>query len=292
MRIRTVGRLTREGCKNLFRNGWMSVAAVSAVAVTLLILGLSIILSLNVQHISSNIESQLQINAYVAANYPAKALPALEAKLKALPGVRSVKFVSKQQAMKEMKALLKQNQGIISGLGNPLPDEYVLQASNPRATPLLAKKVAGLPGIAKVQYGQSFIGKLFSVTNVVRDTAIVFVVALLIMGVFLISNTIKITIFTRRREIEIMKLVGATNSFIRGPFFVEGTMIGLVGALIPSILLYEGYRWLVGNVTLFPPFTLLAPQDVFVRLSTILLLCGLFMGLWGSLVSVRRFLRK
>ncbi len=292
MKIRTIARLTREGCKNVFRNGWMTFAAVSAVTVTLLILGLSMILSLNVQHISSSIESQLQINAYVADSYPAKALPALGAKLKALPGVRSVKFVSKQQALQEMKGLLKKNQSLIAGLGNPLPNEYVLQADNPRATPLLAKQVAALAGIAKVQYGQSFIGRLFTVTSIVRDTALVFIVALLAMGIFLISNTIKITIFTRRREIEIMKLVGATNGFIRGPFFIEGTMIGLVGALIPSIVLLEGYRWLVANVVLFPPFTLLAPQDVFEQVVAVLLLCGFFMGLWGSLVSVRRFLRK
>lgn len=291
MRIRTIGRHTREGFKNLFRNGWMTFAAVSAVAVTLLILGISIILSLNVQNISVNIENQLQINAYVSDHFPASKLKLLGTALHELPGVRNVTFVSKAQALKEMEKVLQSNADLLNGMGNPLPNEFILQATDPHQTAVVAQEVSMTPGIAKVQYGQSIIGRLFAVTTAIRDAAIVFIAALLIMGIFLISNTIKITIFTRRREIEIMKLVGATDGFIRGPFFVEGTLMGLIGAAIPAAVLYEAYQWLTATVPLFPPFSLLPSGYVLGRVALILLLCGIFIGIWGSVVSMRKFLR-
>ncbi|MHB1629315.1 MAG: permease-like cell division protein FtsX [Bacilli bacterium] len=291
MRIRTIGRHGREGFKNLFRNGWMTFAAVSAVAVTLLILGASLVLSVNVQAMSANIENQLQFNAYVSDSVSQKELPKLGGEIHAIAGVRSVTFVSKEQALKKMKQLLQANADLINGLGNPLPNEFVIQVVDPHRIPAIARKIGTLPGIAKVEYGGSIIPKLLSIVTIVRDTAIVFIAGLVIMGMFLISNTIKITIFTRRREIEIMKLVGATDGFIRGPFFVEGTLMGLLGALVPSIVLYEGYRWLAKSVTLFPPFSLLPTPYVMDRVVLVLFGCGLFIGLWGSVVSMRKFLR-
>lgn len=291
MRIRTVGRHTKEGFKNLFRNGWMTFAAVSAVAVTLFILGAALVLSLNVQNMSISIENQLQINAYVSDSVTTKQLPVLRRTLTALPGVRTVTFVSKAQALKKMESVLQSNANLINGLGNPLPNEFVLQATDPAQTAVLAARVLHTKGIEQVQYGQSIIGKLLAVTTAVRDAAIIFIGGLLVMGIFLISNTIKITIFTRRREIEIMKLVGATDGFIRGPFFIEGTLMGLVGALVPSAALYELYRWVQHTVTLFPPFTLLPTDVVLSRVFWVLILCGLFIGAWGSVMSMRRFLR-
>ncbi|MCY0875108.1 MAG: permease-like cell division protein FtsX [Firmicutes bacterium] len=291
MRIRTVGRHAKEGFKNLFRNGWMTFAAVGAVAVTLFILGAAIALSLNVQNMSISIENELQINAYVSDSVTVKQLPELRKTLADLPGVRSVSFVSKAQALRKMEKVLQSNANLISGLGNPLPNEFVVQATDPRQTAALAFRVQHVKGVEQVQYGKSIIGKLLAVTAAVRDTAIIFIGALLVMGIFLISNTIKITIFTRRREIEIMKLVGATDGFIRGPFFVEGTLMGVFGALLPSAVLYGLYNWLMRSVTLFPPFTLLPADAVVWRVFWVLILCGVFIGAWGSVMSMRRFLR-
>jgi len=291
MKIRTIGRHGREGFKNLFRNGWMTFAAVSAVAGTLLILGASLVLSVNVQAMSANIENQLQFNAYVSDSVPTKELPKLGNEIHSIHGVRSVTFISKAQALQKMKKLLRTNADLINGLGNPLPNEFVIQVVDPHQIPAIAREVKAVVGIEKVEYGGSVIPKLLSIMTIVRDTAIVFIAGLVIMGMFLISNTIKITIFTRRREIEIMKLVGATDGFIRGPFFVEGTLMGIVGALLPSLILYEGYRWLEKTVTLFPPFSLLPTPFVMDRVVLVLVGCGLFIGLWGSVVSMRKFLR-
>lgn len=221
MKIRTIGRHGREGFKNLFRNGWMTFAAVSAVAVTLLILGASLVLSVNIQAMSLNIENQLQFNAYVSDSVSVKELPVLDHKLHAIAGVRSVTFVSKEAALKRMKQILQSNADLINGLGNPLPNEFVLQVNNPHQIAEIANQVDHIKGIEKVQYGASVVPKLLSIMTIVRDTAVIFIVGLIIMGMFLISNTVKITIFTRKREIEIMKLVGATDGFIRGPFLLR-----------------------------------------------------------------------
>lgn len=291
MRIRTLVRHGREGFRNLFRNGWMTFASISAVAVTLLILGVGMILSMNAQAILGNIENQVQINAFVATDAPQTQVAAIGRSISKLPGVAKVTFVPKAVALERMKKLLKSDAGLIQGLGNPLPDEYVVQAKAPRETAQVARAVGRIQGIEKVEYGQSFIGRLFTVVSMVRDAAVVLIVGLLLLGMFLISNTIKITIFARRREIEIMKLVGATDGFIRGPFFVEGTLMGMAGAILPSFVLYAAYNGLTANVKLFPPFSLLSTGYVFTRVNGVLFACGLFIGLWGSMVSMRKFLR-
>ena len=291
MKIKTWGRHGREGFKNLFRNGWMTFAAVSGVAVTLLILGLALIISVNIQNVLSNIENELQFNAYVSGQVKAAQLPALTRELSSLHGVKSVTLITKTQALDTMKKTLGANADLLNGLGNPLPNEFVVKVNVPKDIPQLAAQAGKVQGIDKVQYGASFVPRMLSILTIVRDTSVIFIIALMVMGMFLISNTIKITIFTRRREIEIMKLVGATNGFIRGPFFVEGTLMGLIGAFIPSVILNQGYYFLQKNVVLFPPFSLLSDPVVMNKVLPILYAVGLLIGAWGGVVSMRRYLR-
>ena len=291
MKIRTYGRHGREGFKNLFRNGWMTLAAISGVAVTLLILGVSLIISVNIQNILFNIESELQFNAYVSDQVQMSQLPALTHDIASLQGIKQVKLVTKQQALSSMKKTLGANADLLNGLGNPLPNEFVVKVDDPKMITQLAAKVEGIHGIQKVQSGASFVPRLLSVLSIVRDTSVIFIIALLLMGMFLISNTIKITIFTRRREIEIMKLVGATDGFIRGPFFVEGTLMGIVGAFIPSIILNQVYFLIQKNILLFPPFSLMPDPIVMNKVLPILYAVGLLIGAWGGIVSMRKYLR-
>lgn len=291
MKIRTWGRHSREGFKNLFRNGWMTTAAISGVAVTLLILGIALIINVNVQNILSNVESQLEFNAFVSDQVTASQLPALQSEIRSVPEVKTVTLVTKEQAFKSMKKMLGANADLMSGLGNPLPNEFVVQVKDPHLIPTVAEQVSKFKGVDKVQYGASFVPRLLSILSIVRDTSVVFILALLVMGMFLISNTIKITIFTRRREIEIMKLVGATDGFIRGPFFVEGTLMGVVGAFIPAVILNEVYGLVQRNIVLFPPFTLLPDHVVMGQILPILYAVGLFIGIWGGIFSMRKYLR-
>ncbi len=291
MKIRTWGRHIQEGFKNLFRNGWMTVAAISAVVVTLLILGMALVISVNIQNVLANVESELQFNAYVSDSVQSGQLPALVREVSSIGGVKSVTLITKAQALATMKQTLGQNADLLDGLGNPLPNELVVRVNDPKMITQLANRVAVVKGIDKVQYGASFVPRLLSIMSVVRDTSIIFIIALIVMGMFLISNTIKITIFTRRREIEIMKLVGATNGFIRGPFFIEGSLMGIIGAFIPSVILNQGYFFLQKNVVLFPPFSLLPDPEVMNRVLPVLYAVGILIGAWGGLISMRKYLK-
>ncbi|MCL6454817.1 MAG: permease-like cell division protein FtsX [Alicyclobacillus sp.] len=296
MRIRLF-RHFREGIKNLVRNGWMTFASVASVGITLLILGVTLVIALNAQQMSSYVAGQLQINAF----FKMSATPAAEqqtlAQIKALPGIKSVQFVSREQGLKDLqKTLGAQYNTIMDGISlkNTLPDKAVIEAVDPRQTVQIGEEISQLPTIDHIQDGQQFVDKLFRFLDVVRNIGLAFVVGLIVTAMFLISNTIKLTIFSRRREIEIMKLVGATNWFIRWPFLTEGVLIGAIGAAIPFAAIWAAYHWMyvhVGGAFLGLVFPLMAVSVVTAKLAWILFGVGLFIGVWGGIMSVRRFLR-
>ncbi|MGZ4164114.1 MAG: permease-like cell division protein FtsX, partial [Tumebacillaceae bacterium] len=218
MKISTFARHCREGMRNLGRNTWMTFASVSAVTFTLLLLGVFLLLAYNVQEFSKQMESQVEMNVLIKDGTQRNDILELERQLKSLPDVGQVSFVSKEQGLQDLKSKLKDNAGLLTGLeqeNNPLPDKFVVKAQNPTDTPQIAAKIQEFPMVDKVNYGEGTVDKLFTMTKLVRNTGAVFVIGLSLTALFLISNTIKITIFARRREIEIMKLVGATNGFIR-----------------------------------------------------------------------------
>lgn len=297
MKIRTLGRHVREGVKNLGRNGWMTFASISAVTITLLILGVFLILALNVNHMAQSIEKQVEIRVFLDVLADKQAVAEVESKLKALPKVENVTFINKDEGLKQFKASLGEKAYLFEGLDkeNPLPDTFVVKTKQPQDTSEVAKQIKGIPSVSSINYGEGTVEKLFAVTNTVRNVGIGFIIALAFTAMFLIANTIKLTIVARRREIEIMKLVGATNWFIRWPFFVEGLLMGITGALIPIIMLDVGYYYLLGMIYSNPAasllFKLLPLFPLANQVALALIAIGAFIGIWGSMVSVRRFLR-
>ncbi|RNB92609.1 ABC transporter permease [Brevibacillus fluminis] len=296
MKIRTLGRHVREGMKNLGRNGWMTFASISAVTITLFILGVFLLLAFNVNYIAQTIEKQVEIRVFVDLLADKPAIEQLEAKLKTLPKVESVQFVSKDQGLVNFRKSMGEKGYLLDGMEkeNPFPDSFVVKTKQPQDTAEVAQAIKKIPSITDVNYGEGTVEKLFVTTRTVRDIGIVFIVGLAFTAMFLIANTIKLTIVARRREIEIMKLVGATNWFIRWPFFVEGLMMGMVGALIPILILGFGYHYLLSLVTngsVIPFFKLLPLFPLGYQVALLLLAIGAFIGIWGSMVSVRRFLR-
>lgn len=293
MKISTLGRHGREGIKNLGRNGWMTFAAISAVTVTLLLLGVFLLLAYNVQQFSKQIENQVEMNVIVKDNTNKNDVTELERQITQLPGVGSVQYVSKQQGLQDLKTKLKDDAELLSGLDseNPLPDKFVVKAKDPTQTQKIASEIETFPMVDKVKYAKDTVDKLFTVTKLVRNTGAVFVVALSFTALFLISNTIKITIFSRRREIEIMKLCGATNWFIRWPFLVEGFVIGIAGAVLPILVIGIGYDYLVKSIHGIMLFQF-APFDPLIYMVTwILVAIGGLIGMIGSVMSISRFLR-
>ncbi|MCL6457121.1 MAG: permease-like cell division protein FtsX, partial [Gorillibacterium sp.] len=251
MKINTLHRHLREGGKSVFRNGWMTFASVSSITISLFILGLFLILGLNLSHLLGQIENDITITTFMELNVPSDTVQELGVTIKKLPGVKTVTFISKEEAIIEMRKTMGDELEGLSGDNNPLPDAYEVQIKEPRDIESIAGQISALndgresPVIDEVKYDKGTIDALFKATAIVRYIAIVFVVCLVFTSMFLISNTIKLTILARSREIKIMKLVGATNSFIRWPFFIEGAMIGFMGAIIPTAFLVYGYRILL-----------------------------------------------
>jgi cell division transport system permease protein len=297
MRIRTLGRHIREGLKSLIRNGWMTFASVSAVAITLLILGATLVIALNAQQMSNYVVGQLEVDAFLKQNVTDAQAKQITDEVKALPGVKSVTYVSKEQGFQQLKKELGSQYGDVLGQlsqSNTLPDKLIVKASDPKQTLGIAQEVRGITGVDKVDDGKQIVDKLFQFLDVVRNVGLAFVVGLIVTAMFLTSNTIKITIFSRRREIEIMKLVGATNWFIRWPFLTEGMMIGLIGALIPYAALTFGYRAAferIGGSFLALNFPLITTATLASKLAVVMFGLGLFIGIWGGVMSVRKFLK-
>ncbi|MCL6547787.1 MAG: permease-like cell division protein FtsX [Alicyclobacillus sp.] len=297
MTIRVIGRHIREGCKNLVRNGWMTFASVSAVAITLLILGVSLVVALNAQQLSRYVAGQVEINVFLQPSLTDAQGKQIADEVRRLPGVSSVEFISKEKGLQQLrKDIGSQYRDVLGALSdkNPLPVQLIVKASDPRQTVGVGEEIRSLPGVQKVNDGKSFVDKLFSFLDAVRNIGLVFVAGLVLTAMFLISNTIKITIFARRREIEIMKLVGATNWFVRWPFIWEGILIGVIGTAIPYAMIVYGYQSLftrAGGVFFALAFPLLPTAEVAVRLAEVLFGVGLLIGVWGGVMSVRKFLR-
>lgn len=296
MNFNTMKRHFREGFKNVIRNGWMSVASIGAVTVTLILVGTFIILMLNINEMAAKVEEDVQIKVLIEVTADDEQIKELGEKIEAISGVESVEFSSKDE---EFRNLIEDmgEQGKAWELyeqDNPLNHAYIVKAEVPQETEQIAKQIEKFDNVYKVNYGQDVIPKLFKFNNYVRTIGIVLIIGLVLTAIFLISNTIKLTIMARSEEIGIMKLVGATNAFIRWPFFIEGFLLGVLGSIIPIITISVGYAYIynivVGQTTF--PFVQLIPINPFVwQLSLVIVLIGAVIGMWGSGMSVRKFLK-
>lgn len=303
MSFKTFLRHLREGFKNVFRNGWMSVASITSIVVSLFVLGVFILLVLNVNAIADKADSQVQINVHLALNIDEKLRQTVESEIGSMPEVSKITFVSKEQGLKDFRESMgKDAAELLEGFdqdNNPLPDKLIVEVVEPTTVPFVAEKIDALnqthaeQPIYKVNYGKGSVETLFKITRAVRNIGFIFVAGLGLMSMFLISNTIRVTILARRKEISIMKLVGATNYFIRWPFFIEGALIGLIGSLITSGVLYAGYSSLVSSVQGDPllGLALIPFGKIWMLLCSLLVALGMLIGIWGSTVSIRKFLK-
>lgn len=289
-------RHLREGIRNIFRNGWMSVAAVMAVVVTLFLVGTFIAIIFNINHMTKQVEEDVEIKVLIEVTADEEAVLGLSKKIEKVDDVATVTFSSKEDELDELITGFG-DEGSIWGMfeqDNPLNHAYVVKATNPQETEAVALEIEKMDEVYKVLYGQDVIPLLFKFTKYSRTIGLALVIGLVLTAVFLISNTIKLTIMARSQEIGIMKLVGATNNFIRWPFFVEGFILGLVGSLIPIALIGVSYQYLLTNFSgkTDYEFVQLLPMNPFMwQLSAGVIGIGIFIGVWGSIMSVRKFLK-
>ncbi|PRO65609.1 permease-like cell division protein FtsX [Alkalicoccus urumqiensis] len=296
MRARTLGRHVKEGGRNIVRNGWMTFASVSAVTVMLLVVGTFMLLIMNVNHFADTLEGDVEVRVFVERQAEAADQEQLETEITRVPGVDDVAFVPREEGLDNFIASLGDEGEYFETLReeNPLNDVFVVQAEEPERTDQVAGQIDSLTHVEDVEYGSNIFNQLFAATDLVRIVGLVLITGLLFTAVFLIANTIKLTIVARKKEIQIMKFVGATNSFIRWPFFIEGLLLGILGCILPIGLLVYGYgRFydIIGQNTGLEFFEFLPPQVVLFQTAILLLTVGAVVGVWGSLMSVRKFLR-
>ncbi|MEI3607454.1 permease-like cell division protein FtsX [Pseudogracilibacillus sp. SE30717A] len=296
MKFNTLKRHFREGAKNIFRNGWMSVASIGAVTVTLILVGAFLALMFNINEMANKVEEDVEIKALIELTTDEEEIKTLGEEIDSISGIDTMRFSSKDDEL----------QGLVEGMGeegeawalfeqdNPLNHAYIIKAANPQDTEAIAAKIEKLDNVYKVIYGQEVVPQLFKFNNYARTIGLALIIGLILTAVFLISNTIKLTIMARSKEIGVMKLVGATNGFIRWPFFIEGLLLGIMGSIIPIAIIATGYYYLLINIsgqTSFH-FVQLLPYSPFVwQISGVVLLIGAVIGMWGSGMSVRKFLK-
>ncbi|KAA0548788.1 ABC transporter permease [Bacillus sp. BGMRC 2118] len=296
MTPRTLARHLREGVKNIFRNGWMTFASVSAVTVTLLLVGSFLAIMMNLNQFSKSIESDVKISVHIDVSANEDDVKLLKQRIERIPEVDKVTFSSKDAQLDNLiESMGEEGQAYeLFEQENPLNDVFVVKTDEPTQVMKVAKQIETFDHTDKVLYGKGTVEKLFKGFGIARNIGIAIILGLLFTAMFLISNTIKITIVARRREIEIMKLVGATNGFIRWPFFIEGLLLGVIGSVIPIIITVWSYSYLftTANPKLEGTFFTLLPVTPFIfQLSGLLIALGAFIGVWGSLVSIRKFLK-
>ncbi|SDM20234.1 permease-like cell division protein FtsX [Sediminibacillus halophilus] len=296
MKFNTFSRHLREGAKNIRRNGWMTIASVGAVTTTLILVGAFLALMLNLNQVAGNIEEDVEIKALVEVTADEAQVDDIRQQIENIPEVASVDYSSKEEELN----------GLIESMGeqgetwemfeqdNPLNDAFVIKTADPLDTFDVASEIEEFDNIQEVNYGEDVVQNLFRFNKYARNIGLALIIGLVFTAIFLISNTIKITIMARSKEIGIMKLVGATNAFIRWPFFIEGLLLGVLGSVIPIAAILSGYYYLDTNVSQLITFDFvsLMPFNPFAwQLSLIILGIGAVIGVWGSVMSVRKFLK-
>lgn len=293
MQIRSLLYFLGEALKSIFRNGWMSLASIAVVAITLLILGSFMVLNYNVEIITRNIKEEVQIVLYVDDEANEETRLELQRMLVTHPQLEEIRFVSKEEALERLREQLGDRAFLLDGIEeNPLRDSYELRTRIPEDIPAVAGEIKDYPGVGYVDYGSGVVEPLFQFTGVLRWIGLVFMAGLAVTAIFLISHTIRLTVYIRRKEIMIMKYVGATEWFIRWPFIFEGLILGLAGAIIPVVVINYSYQaavyWMENNIYFI---TLIHPEKITEEMFKTLIPLGIILGVLGSSVSLRRFLK-
>lgn len=283
-----------EALRNLYRNKWMTMASVGVVVVTLLMLGGFMVINLNLNKITDDVKEQVEIVLYIDDESSKAEREELRGKLLAHRSLDEVRFVHRDEALKRLKEQMGDLvEGYEGAADNPLRDSYELHTSRPEMVGAVAEELKGYPAVAELYYGEATVEKLFTATRAVQMVGLGLMIGLAITAVFLIAHTIRLTVFIRRREIMIMKYVGATNWFIRWPFVLEGMIIGALGAALPLAALYYIYQasleWVMANNLMF--LTLVPASLIMGELVKYLLPLGTGLGILGSAFSMDRFLR-
>ncbi len=293
--IRILVRSIRDAFKSVFRNFSLSIASIACIAITLILVAISLALSSNVNHFTQNIEKELSIVVYLKQDVDENRKNEIEKEIKHMASFDSLEFKSKDDWKKEMEQSLTGLEDVIKEMdSNPLYDSILVKVKNSSDLNATTNAISELEGVESANYGKDSVDQLLIIFKVIEKAMLVIVVALILVTAFLISNTIKLTIYSRRNEIEIMRLVGTSNTAIKLPFEFEGLFLGLIGSIIPVLIAIYSYIIVYDHFDgyLFSHMIeLVKPNELLVYVSLILVAIGGAVGMVGSWHAVRKYLK-
>lgn len=295
--FRMLGRNIRDAFHSVVRNFSLSLASITCILITLLIVSISIILSAVVNNFTNNVKKDLTIVVFLDRDITKERTAEIKNELKAISNIDTIEFRSKTEIAKSMMEQYETYKDILKDYDEkdlPLQDTYLIKVKEVEKIGDTAKKIDTILNVESVQYGAGMVEQLVDIFQTVKYVSIGVVLALIIVTIFLISNTIKITIFSRRKEIEIMRLVGASNLNIKIPFLFEGLFLGLFGSIIPILATIYGYTALynqLGGYISVKTIQLIKPTPFVYYVSISLLIISAIVGALGSAKAVRKHLK-
>lgn len=293
--FRILGRSVRDAFKSVFRNFSLSIASIICATITLLVVSIAMIIAINVENTTTSLEKELNIVVYLEKNATSDDVSYVQSLINDIDNVLDVTYKSKSEWQKEMSEYSPSLETIFENYkDNPLLDSFIVKVKDVNKLNEVSEKISKIEKVESANYGEGTVDTIVSAFNIIEKVTIVIVIALIFVTAFLITNTIKLAIYARKNEIEIMRLVGASNIAIKLPFVFEGFIIGLLGSLIPIIITIYGYiiayERLNGRI-LTDIIRLISPYNFVFYISLIIMGLGALIGMLGSLNAVRKYLK-
>ncbi|QRN86776.1 ABC transporter permease [Clostridia bacterium] len=294
MAIRNLAYFFKQAWLSIRRNKAMSMATVMTITVSLFIVGLFSLIVLNANYFAENIQRSVEISVFLDVDTPREVAVDLQEKIEGISGVEEAELTTKEEGLADLEEKFGQSHDLLTSLGgdNPLPDYYVVKVANPEFLDYVTNAIRKLDYVEKAEYGKEVMDRVFRLVQYVRWIGIVIMSVLCLLAVFLIFITIKLTVFSRQKEIKVMKYVGSSDGFIRAPFVIKGGLLGVAGAFLADIFLYLSYYFFSDSVQGAVSFiTPINDQILILKVLAGLLAIGLSIGLFGSNLSIRKYLK-
>ena len=297
MKYNILGYLIGEGFSNVFKNKKSTSASLIIMCATMIIFGVFLILGENINHFVDNLKADQGFSVFIKVDATQEEIDKVGEEIRAIDGVNTVDFVSKDDALNIMRERLKDTKGVLDGFDKELlKTSYTVTVTDLSKSKDIQNQINGIENVAKIESSDETVAALVNIANGIRIVTGVILILLIIISVFIISNTIKLTVHARRKEISIMKYVGATNSFIRWPFVVEGMIIGIIASLISIVIVGGAYNF-IANEVVNAEFmqlingSLVSFQDMLSSIIIVYMLLGIGIGALGSIISMRKYLK-
>lgn len=294
MKINTIKYFFIDALNSLKRNTTLTLASVITVSLTLFMFGIFLLTMLNANQILKNVESKLEVSVFLKDDIKAQDKQNIEKALKGVDGLSNITYINKEEALERWKKQLgEENKDLVEGLQdkNPLPESYIVRVESADTIKDVVESTKNQSGIEKVVANEDLVNQISKLTKGVKWVGFAALIIMIPISLLLIGNTIKLAVYARKKEVNIMKFVGATDWFIRWPFIIEGVIIGLIGAIVSSAVLQYSYRLVYQKLSsVIMMLNLITPGYFLMNIIWIFILSGILIGGLGSILSIRKFL--